>query len=115
MSNLTLRKFNKIMDHRDSIQSEGARGISSLASSVGKAIEFCILLEEDPDGYFATNGDKEEIRQDFTSVMNSLNEVLPTIALIEQLRNEAITVEQFRTSTGKEGFDVQAYQDSLTS
>jgi hypothetical protein len=114
MSKLAERKFNKIMDHRDALASEAARAISSLNAAVGKAVDFSILLEEDPDGHFAANGDKQEIRQDFADVVSSLNAVLPTISLIEQLKNETITVEQFKTTLNKTNFDTVAYQKSLT-
>lgn len=113
MSDLKQRKFNKIMDHRDAIASEGGRGISSLNSAVDKAVEFSIFLEEDPGSYFASNGDKEEIREDFSVVLSSLNEILPKIELIRQLKDEEITVEQFRVALNKQAFDSSVYQASL--
>ena len=113
MSEIKRRKFNKIMDHRDQIERTATQAISQLAASVGQAVDFTILLEEDPSNQFTTNGDKGEIQQDFADSLASLDAVLPTLELIRQMKDSEITISQFKTSVSKTDFDTVEYEKSI--
>lgn len=113
MSQLDQYKAVKRIEQRNKIEKDTSLAISKLNASVNEAVEFAILLEENPNAIFS-DADKDEIRADFAATFATLNEVVVKATLLDNLRTEAITLAEFKTQTSKTAFNATDYLNSIS-